>query len=636
MANKNKKKFGGPFRLEAIIPVAIICLLSFFYFKYFFDNHMRKAIEWGGTYANGAEVNVGSFNLSFLDLKLVIKKIQVTNKTEPSRNLIEIDNITFDLLEDAILRGKTVVPLAGITGIKYQSHRSHPGHVLPVEQKTGPSFSKKLESAALDQLEKSYSNNIIGDLLAIAKGQNYQDKLKSMENNLISSQKLKELDVEVKEKQALWEKRIKELPNEAEIKEFGEKIKAFKFDTSNPAAIKNSLDTLNGYYEKIKKDLDSVDQAQKAFQTDFAKIRSSPAQIQSWIEQDIKDLQNKLKIPSLNSSDISKAVFGKLFADKIRTVNKYMNLARSYMPAKTDENKKPEIEPHVRAVGKNFKFPLLHAYPKFWLQKAEISSSSNDSEFSGDLKGTLTNVTDDPAHLGKPIQLKVGGNFPKSNIHDINALVTVDHTTSTAKESLEASVGSFPVTGNTISKSDDVEFGYDKAVGTSKLRVGLENKVLDINLENVFNNVNYTVNAKDDNVKRIVSGISQSLSQITLNASAKGNWEDLDISLNSNLGGKIQEAFMKQVQAEVDRLKLQLKEHVDKLIGEQKEKLTAEIQKIEKQYGVSLKSKEDAINSIKNKIEEEKNKGIKAEQDKLKSKVEEEGKKLLDNLKIKF
>ncbi len=52
-----KKK--GPIRFEAIIPVLVLSLLTFAYFSYYFDRHLKSLIEYVGTQGNGAEVNVG-------------------------------------------------------------------------------------------------------------------------------------------------------------------------------------------------------------------------------------------------------------------------------------------------------------------------------------------------------------------------------------------------------------------------------------------------------------------------------------------------------------------------------------------------------------------------------------------------
>ena len=116
MAKKNKKK--GPLRLEAIIPITIILLLIIGYFTYFFDGHLRRGIEYGATFAHGAEVNVGALHTSFTEPSLTISKIQVTDKSDPTLNIIEIGTIKLKLLWDALLRAKFVIPESSVLGLQ--------------------------------------------------------------------------------------------------------------------------------------------------------------------------------------------------------------------------------------------------------------------------------------------------------------------------------------------------------------------------------------------------------------------------------------------------------------------------------------------------------------------------------------
>ncbi|NJM09721.1 MAG: hypothetical protein HC883_02150 [Bdellovibrionaceae bacterium] len=64
-------------------------------------------IEYVGTQVNGAEVNVGHLNTSFLRASLEIGGIEVTDKNKPERNLVEVGSIKFKMLWDALLRAKS-------------------------------------------------------------------------------------------------------------------------------------------------------------------------------------------------------------------------------------------------------------------------------------------------------------------------------------------------------------------------------------------------------------------------------------------------------------------------------------------------------------------------------------------------
>jgi uncharacterized protein (TIGR03545 family) len=108
-AEPKKKKAKGPIRYEAIIPVVVISLLTFLYFSFYFDLHLKKLVEYVGTQANGAEVNVDGIRTSFIRGSFDLDRLQVTNAEQPSHNALEIGNVHFGFLWDALLRAKFVV-----------------------------------------------------------------------------------------------------------------------------------------------------------------------------------------------------------------------------------------------------------------------------------------------------------------------------------------------------------------------------------------------------------------------------------------------------------------------------------------------------------------------------------------------
>ncbi len=125
------KKPKGPIRFEAIIPITIIWVVSLIYFTYFFDHHLKKAIEWAATQANGAEVNVNVVKTSFIKGEFLMEKIEVTNSEMPKFNLVEVGRVHFKYLWDALLRMKFVVEDASIDVIQMGTKRAHEGFVVP-------------------------------------------------------------------------------------------------------------------------------------------------------------------------------------------------------------------------------------------------------------------------------------------------------------------------------------------------------------------------------------------------------------------------------------------------------------------------------------------------------------------------
>ena len=159
----------------------------------------------------------------------------------------------------------------------------------------------------------------------------------------------------------------------------------------------------------------------------------------------------------------------------------------------------------------------------------------------------------------------------------------------------------------------------------------------------------FKVAATDKNVKRLLENVVGDLKKLDLNVRAKGSWSNLSLNINSNLGTKLANAIKAQISGEIKKARKQVEDHVRGLVNKEKGKLQGEFKKLENELGVSLKSREDAVKSIKTtadkKVNDAKNKvssSVKSKQNegkkKGKAKAKSKAKKKLKNLfkKIKF
>lgn len=626
------KKSKGPIRFEAILPISIIIGLIWAYFFFFFDSHVRKALEYGGTLAHGAEVNVATVKTSFLDATLEIRGIQVTNAEAPEKNLVELGLIRFEMLWDALLRGKVAVEDASILDIRLGTLRKRPGRVLPPPP---PSESKteQLKAQALATMEKQFQHNVLGDAAALLQGADPASQLKNIEGELKSSKRIKELEAELQKKKAEWEARIARLPKNEDIKGFETRAKSIKTSGfSNPVEVTQSIQQIDALVKDVDGKIKEVQSTSQAVGSEMNSLKKSMDELKSFVDNDIKDLQNRFKIPSLDAASIAKSIFGPMILSRVRQFETYANKAREYMPPKKTPEQKAEFakpKPRERSEGRTYKFGKPKAYPMFWLKKAAISSKESPDGPSGDITGELKNLTDDPPMLGLPTTLSFSGRFPHSQIEGVKGLVTIDHRTDEPVESLELTVASFPVTEQKLLQSDEVNIGFKEATGSSKLTAVLRNQELNMNLQSVFTKITHETTAKNAMVDDILKNVMNDLSKVTLNAEIKGSWSNLSFGFDSNLGSELQKGFEKQLQAKINEAKGKLQKMIDDAIGTEKNKLLGEFSSSQGDITKVLQSKESAINGLKGELEKQKNKAINEQ----KGKLQNEAQKAADELK---
>jgi uncharacterized protein (TIGR03545 family) len=631
-----KIKNKGPLRVEAVVPIAIIFALSFAYFRFFFDSNMRQAIEWTGTYVHGAEVNLGSFRTSFLDGTLQMKDLQVTNKTNPKLNLVQIGEIRFAFLWDALLRAKFVVPDAGIEGIQIFSPRKKPGYVKPPEPPSNePSALAQLEGQVLDQTQKKFSGNVLGDIAALLESGDEKDVLKNIQSQLKAETTIRALQDELKVKEKAWKDRLEKFPRKEEFEELTKRAKALKFDTKDPKQFAADLKEVGKITKEADAKIDEIKNTSSALKSDIDKFNNEFRQLDDLVKQDIKDIEARLNIPDLDMKDLSQSLFGGMFAQNLVSVRKYMELGRKYMPPKKDPTAKAEQEliPPPRGKGKNIPFPITTSYPLFWLKKATISSEPTADGLVGKVAGELTHVTTSPSAIGQPATLQVAGDFPKVEVFGASLKLVVDHVAA-PRETLDVTVDRFAVAEKSLIQDDNLALGIRRAGGSSRFNAALTGDAFSVELKTLFQDIEYDTKAKSKAVQEAVTTILAGIPQVTLNGGARGTWSDFDTSLNSNLGQELSSGLKKYVQAKVDEMKRKVREFVDIRVKGEKDKLKGDYDKLKNQFDSQIQSKKAEVDKAKADMKSQSDSRTSGAKDDAKKDLKERGKKLLKGLKF--
>jgi uncharacterized protein (TIGR03545 family) len=653
--SKNIKK-KSPLRIEAIVPIVIIVALTTAYFKLFFDSNLASGLEYTGSVVHGAEVNIDDIDTSILGASISIKNIQVTDKDNPDYNLIQIEEISSKLIWDALLRGKFVVDTSAIKNVTLKSKRNRPGRILKSEER-GSKALKKIEDGILDQSKEEFQGNILGDLASVLGGGNSKDQLKAIKETLVVEKTIDEMSVDLDSKETEWKQSIDSLTQRKEIDLIRSDIKNIKIDKKKPwKAIKQ----IKPLVKKIKTKTNEFKRVSSEIKTLYNKYGDTIKNLDKLAEQDLKAIQGRMKLPDLDVTDFSMGLFGKLFQNKVASIRKYTALAEEYLPKSvTDEAKAQAIEvkksvsnsvkgknvpqkttiaetrkkliPPKRGKGENVSFPITTGYPLFWLKKAEVSSKSSVSEFSGDVQGSLTNFTTEPEIVGLPAHIQLSGNFPMQGIKGFSSDIYLRFVNGTYTKDISAIVESFPVDGMELSKSDSLEFGFRKASGKTKLKAFVKGKQAQVSLNNWFSNIVYAVETKNAHVKDILNRVVQGIPVVSVNANATGPWKKLNWKVGSNLGKELSRGVKRELKGKIDQEKDKYRMMIENKYGDKKKKLMSKYNKIKAKMDSLLNSKNKYVDEAsKQALSDVKNK----EKSGVQSKVQEKAKKLLKKFKF--
>ncbi|MCM2323407.1 MAG: TIGR03545 family protein [Oligoflexia bacterium] len=559
-----KKK--GPIRVEAIVPFVIIVALLTAYFMLFFDRQLRAGLEWAGTEANGAEVNVGSLRTSFIGGWLRIGDIQVTNPAEPAKNRVRIGEMRFALLWDALLRAKFVVTQAGIDGIEVGTPRKSPGRVLP------PPSAEEGKPSVIAKFKEQASRAVLAEAGQLLEGLDPSAKLKDL-GKLKSAERVEQLKGELQKKEGEWNSTLTSLPGDKDLAALQAKISAVQAG-GNPAEVAKKVAELGKLVKEAEAKVDAVKKGSENLVKDVSSFGGSISQIDELAKLDRQELEKQLQLPSIDAKSLANQLFGNTVLDRVGEAQRYMTMARKYLPMRSAEKPdKAVAEKPARKKGRTYEFGRQNSYPLFWLQTASISSKGEYSAFAGDIRGTLKDVTSSPAQIGRPAVLTLQGDFPKLSIQGVSAVIEADHTKDIPIERIKASVASFPVLEKKISESEGLKFAIAKAEGAARIEALISGDRFRLAMNNVFNKTDYLIAAKSKALESLLKGVTRDLPKVTLSAVVEGTWSDFGLSVQSNLATALQEGLSKQLQAKLVEARRKIDELVQGNIAKGKAEL---------------------------------------------------------------
>lgn len=623
---KAKKK--GPIRFEAIIPVLVLSIITFLYFSYYFDRHLKSLVEYVGTQANGAEVNVDSINTSFLRGSFDLNRLQVTDKEKPHLNAIEIGNVHFQYLWDALLRMKFVVEDASINNIQLYKPRKSPGKVLPPEP-AKPSKINEIQNQVIAQVKNKYGANMLGDVVSLLEGGDYKDQIEKIRGTLKSETRVNAMIADVKIKKEFWDGKVKELSDTS-------KLKSIEAEIQNIQKEKNFLKQAEGakkladMLKDVEKQYKEIEKSSKQLQSEVKAVASYPKEIQTLVEEDIASLKGRFSIPQIDLKDMAMHLFAGQFAEYIAKARKYQELAKQYVPEKKEQE---QVVPPKRSEGKTYQFPVTTGYPLFWLKRAAISSKGTAESYSGNVSGELKHVTTDPKFVKIPLTMDLKGDFPAVNVQGVRALVTIDHTRQISKQSALIQVNSFGVPEKMFVSDEKLKFGFLNAIGTATFQANMSEGNIDMNWISSLTKPQFFVETKNKIAKEILTNVVNGIPFIDIKGSAKGTFTNLNMDITSNLGSELGNGFQREIGLKITEAQNKLTAMVDEKINKPKQELMSLINGNNQNLS-SLGNLQDLYKKNEDRIKVEIEKLKKGGSNKAVDDLKEKGKKFFKGIKF--
>ena len=403
-----------------------------------------------------AKCDIEQVDFKFLDSSLKIKKIEIANKDDYMKNLVDIGSITLDFDLNQLLRKRFVADELSVLDVNSGTDRKTSGELPPAKAKK---IKKDKEKAA-----KKASESKLGKVLAEKKevaANSLQENItglfnslnpETLMNNFYSQLQTPELSKQVQEQipqiVTKWQSKPAEVQKTVdELSKSVNDIMAFDYGSvqNNPMKIKEFIETIDSTKKNIEKVKSDANGVLKSFNSDLAEADGLRKTVQNAVNHDMNLANTEInKIKALNISDGTKLisgmfenvlcdVLGKYYPYAQKGVNYLLELKTKQGGDKEAKDKKEKKEKSKytvhRAPGRDI-FYRQDKVPALWIKKMAGSGPNFFAQAS--------DIASNQDIINKPA--KIDFNMDLYNLKHTAKLV-VDFRTETSEPLIRADYG---------------------------------------------------------------------------------------------------------------------------------------------------------------------------------------------------
>ncbi len=453
LAKQIKSQKGRVNFVPLIVTIAFIVAIPVC-FSMFKNVIIKKALTVVCENIFEAKTDIEKVDFKFLDSSLKIKKVEIANKNDYMKNLVDIGSITIDFDLGQLLRKRFVADELSVLDVNTGTERTTLGELPPAKEKKIKKQKAKAEKAASEsKLGKALSDkkavaadslqkNITGLFNQFNPETLMQNYAAQLQTPAISTQVQEQIPQIV----AKWQAKPAEVQKTVdELQKSVNEIMAFDYSSvqNNPLKIKEFIESLDSTYKNIDKVKNDANGVLNSFNADIAEADGLRKTVQNAVTHDMNFANSEInKIKSLNVSDGTKLisgmfenvacdVLGKYYPYAMKGVDYLLELkSKQASKPKTEKTKKEKKKYSVkRAPGRDI-FYRQDKVPALWIKKMAGSGPNFFAQ--------ATDIASNQDIINKPA--KIDFNMDLWNLQHTAKLV-VDFRTETKEPLVRADYG---------------------------------------------------------------------------------------------------------------------------------------------------------------------------------------------------
>ncbi len=559
------KKF---IRLPGLGAFAVIVLLIGGSVYLFADSLAAAAIKKSFSKVTGLEMKIAKTDLTFSPLGIKLDGIEISDPDHPSRGHLLIESSAFDLDPGKLLRRKAIINQMTADGVQQikpspaelmqaRAEQLQPTQAEPVKEKRALPKMKKLDIEEIMRNEQLETLNIVSNT-----------------------------ETEITARQAFWQQRLKELPDQPKLTEYQTRLQTIKqTDTRDLQAVLKATNDLKQIKNELESDI-------RLIQTTRTELSQEKGRLQKMIDKakaapanDIRRLQRKYSPSSQGVANISRLLFGDKIATWVKRGLDGYTAAAPYIKRMRQPDKPVEAKPE-RAKGQFVRFKEHEPLPDFLIRNLQLSVIMTN----GTLGGSIQNITARQEILGQPLTFSLTGEDRQGISLQLDG--SVDRTKpETARDAFSLKVDNYPLNDIEIS-AGSLPLTLERAAVASTISGNRINEQIRADAATVASQAQFSSELPEGDI--IYGPIAEALLDIhsfSLNTTINGTFDDYKIDLSSDLDEILKRVGRRAMQAYSERFKQELSAAVEAKVKQPLEDLDqqlAEMAKVDQELAERL------------------------------------------------
>ncbi len=499
-------------------------------------------IKWGiekyGTQQMGAKVDVADVDFSWLSTRLAIKGLAVTNPQKPMSNLVSFQNIATELNIWELIGGQVYLDEVAIEGIALDAPRQKSGAVPGLTNQG--LFADQGSGFSIPGVELPNTQELVD-----------QEKA-------VYEKRIQELQTDIENKKKEWQALKDSLPKREKLEEYKKRFKALN-EKKDPMSRLAALNDLKKMSKEIKQDVKSFDNAKNQINTEYQTLKHDIAALKTLPDQSFAEIVTSLGLEDSKLANLGSNILQGPMRTWIDKGYNYYKLMSGGATAEADDE-------------------ALQTAPKVIVELTRLSGPFSQGNQKGEIKGTITNLSDAPALARKPIYIDVsaiGG-----QLGSISLQGEIDHLTpGKEKDQLVFKLADTTLQNVQLSESKSLNLLLKNALVNLSASASVQSlKNLDIDFNSAFKSLDLDAAGEGKAQQAVVAALKM-LSKLTIKGTAKGTLTNPELKLKSNLDGVLKTAVGGVIKEKTAAFKQELTSKLNGQLQKQLKPLDKELQK---------------------------------------------------------